>query len=255
MSMARLSHTLGILLLFLLLSCKGGKQLVAVESSTLELSGTANAAEDSAVLKLIQPYKTVIDKEMNEVLIQSDQPLTKGEPEGALGSFIADIILSEGNKRYGARSGLAADFCMLNNGGLRIALPMGAITKGHIFELMPFENEIVVITLSGAKTKDLLDYVAARNGVPVAGLKMGIKDKVLTKAEINGQPFDPNKSYRIITSDYLAGGGDKMGFFKDAQIETLNYKIRDAIIDYLREEGKKGKSINYTVDGRIYYEQ
>src|SRR5688572_19870724 len=88
------------LLFLFLLSCTSGKRLASVEASTLELSGTNNNAEDSSVLKIIQPYKTVIDKEMGEVLIVSEQPLSKGEPEGALGNFIADIILKEGNARY-----------------------------------------------------------------------------------------------------------------------------------------------------------
>src|SRR5687767_10210940 len=174
--MPRLLFFLKIFLFTLLIACSGEKKLSSVETSTLELG--ANASEDSAVLAIIQPYKKVVDKEMNEVLVISNQPLMKGEPEGALGNLIADIILKEGTRLYKPADNIPVSFCLLNNGGLRIPLPKGDITRGHIFELMPFDNEMVVITLTGAKTKELLDFIAARNGMPVAGLKMGIKDKV-----------------------------------------------------------------------------
>lgn len=237
-----------------LAACTGGRQIDTVQTSFIELN--SGSASDSAVAAIIQPYKTAVDKEMNEVLIISDQPLTKGEPEGSLGNFVADLVLKQGNLHYDPVDKIKADFCLLNNGGLRNSLPKGGITKGNVFELMPFENEMVVLTLTGAKVKELFNHIAAKNGMPVSGVKLGIKDNSYTKAEINGAPFDESKTYKVITSDYLALGGDKMDFFKGpVNIELLNYKIRDAIIDFMKQENKKGNTISASTDGRVYYDK
>jgi len=255
MHLFRFSRLNYFLLAIALTACAGGMHIASVQTSYLELNSTSTN-EDSTAIKIIQPYKTVVDKEMSEVLITSSQPLAKGDPEGALGDFVADLILKQGNSKYNPTDNLKADFCVLNNGGLRNALPKGEITKGHVFELMPFENEIVVVTMTGKKIKELFDFIAAKGGMPVSGLKLGIKDKVCTKAEVNGAAFDENKNYKLITSDYLASGGDKMIFFKEAiSIQSLNYKLRDAIIDYMKAENKKGNTITVNTDGRIYYDK
>jgi 2',3'-cyclic-nucleotide 2'-phosphodiesterase (5'-nucleotidase family) len=141
---------------------------------------------------------------------------------------------------------------MLNNGGLRTSLPEGNITVGKIFELMPFENDMVVLTLSGSKTRGLMNYIAKSNGQPVSGLSMNIINEKPKQVMIGGQEFDSLKTYRIVTTDYLASGGDKMRFFSEPiSYQTLNTKLRDAIMNYMRDENKKGNMLNPKTDGRI----
>ena len=77
-----------------------------------------------------------------------------------------------------------------------------------------------------------------------------------SQALIQGVPFDKYKTYKVITSDYLSAGGDKMEFFKNAiKVETTGYKIRDAIIDYLTNEKEKGNSLKPHPGGRLTNEQ
>lgn len=249
--LSRLYHWLFILLLAA--ACRQHEELTSVHAGTIEIN--ASSGLDSSMIKMISPYKTTLDKEMNEVLASSGYPIEKGEPEGKLGNLAADIVLTEANKKYLPADNIKAQFCVLNNGGLRVPLPKGEITRGKIFELMPFENEMVVLVLSGEKTKMLFDFIAAKNGMPVSGIRMGIKNGAAVNVLVNNEKFDAGKSYKIVTSDYLANGGDKMTFFTDAPKEALNYKIRDAIINYLKEENKKGKIINPSIDSRIYYDK
>ena len=124
-------------------------------------------------------------------------------------------MLEKGNEYCVKNNIREADICLLNNGGLRTTLPKGNITKGRIFELMPFENELVVLTISGEKTQGLFDFLARVNGMPLAGAEMGIDNKNPVSIIIGGEAFDPGKTYRVLTSDYLAEGGDKMRFFLD----------------------------------------
>jgi len=137
---------------------------------------------------------------------------------------------------------------------LRASLPKGDLTRGNIFKLMPFGNTLAVITLSGEKTKELLDFVARRDGAPISGIKMGIKDHAPVNVLINEKPFDIKKNYRIATSDYLATRGGQWDFFLDPiEVDDLKYKIRDAIIEYLIEENRQGHTLKVELDGRIYY--
>lgn len=226
----------------------GSSKLAVKKIDTNAIALNKNSEEDKEMLDMINPYKQQIDKEMNEVLISSPKAATKGQPEGELGNLVSDIVLAKANER----SKQKVDMCMLNNGGLRSALPAGDITLGKVFELMPFENEMVVVTLEGQKVQEMLNYAASNGGMPLAGLTAEIKDTTAINIKIGGEAFDISKSYRVATSDYLAGGGDKMKFFKNPiSLEVTKLKIRDAIIEYMREENKKGNKLNPHKDGRF----
>ena len=206
------------------------------------------SAEDKEFVDLINPYKIQIDKEMNQVLIVSNAAAMKGQPEGELGNLVADIILAKAND-YAKQK---VDVCMLNNGGLRSALPAGEITLGKVFELMPFENEMVVVTMDGKKMQQMFNYAAKEGGMPLAGATAEIKDTAAVNIKIGGEAFDENKTYKVATSDYLAAGGDKMKFFKNpVAYEPMKKKIRDAIIEYMMDENKKGNKLNPHKDGRL----
>ena len=82
---------------------------------------------------------------MARVLAESAQPLEKKQPEGKLGDFVADACLQESCALTGV-----IDLALFNHGGLRRSLPMGCNNVGDVYELMPFDNELVVITLRGA---------------------------------------------------------------------------------------------------------
>lgn len=234
-------------------ACSTAPKLKQVESSSIELN--TQTASDPEFEKLVKPYKAKMDSIMNDVLVVSEQPLTKGLPESTLGDFTSDAVLKKTNDNYKPSDNKMVDICLLNNGGLRSELPKGSITRGHAFSLMPFENSIVVLTLSGEKTKQLFEYLVENNGAPFAGARVRAKGKKIIEIKINGQDFDVTKTYKVTTSDYLASGGDKYNFFKDAiKTETLNYKLRDAIIDYMIEQNKKGNSLKVAIDGRIKYE-
>ena len=150
------------------------------------------------------------------------------------------------------QTGKNIDIALTNNGGIRAELPAGGITLGNVYEVMPFDNEMVILTLSGANMQKLIDYIAVRKD-PQAGLKLIIEkatNKVL-EVSINGQPFDISRNYMVVTSDYVANGGDKADFLKDRiTYEKMNLLLRDCYIDYFKKKGQKGEVINPKLDGR-----
>lgn len=248
-----LRFTVFLIIITFLSACSPNWHLSKTESAFFDLSRPV-APDDSALVAEISPYKLNLEKTMNEVLNTSVVAMTKNTPEGLLGNFVADLILKKANEYYDSGEGGKVNICILNNGGLRTPLPQGDITRGKVFELMPFENEMCVLTFSGNSLKNLFDYLAKSGGAPVAGVKMGIENGNPVNIMVNGLSFDTAKTYRVVTSDYLANGGDKYSFLRDTlERSDLGIKIRDAIIQYITEEKKAGRPLDAKFDGRIYH--
>ncbi|MFZ4614130.1 MAG: 5'-nucleotidase C-terminal domain-containing protein [Bacteroidia bacterium] len=240
-----------VLFVSIYFSCKTSSiHLNAINQQSIQMN--KEVVSDEEFTKEIEPFKTILDKEMNAVLIVSENEALKGTPESELGNVVTDMVLYKA-KQYAQSINKDVDFCMLNNGGLRGSLPKGDINLGKIFELMPFENEIALVTLTGEKTQQLFNYVSKVGGAPMSGVKFAVTDSTAVDIFINGVPFDATKNYTVATSDYLAYGGDKYSFFKNpVEFIFLKHKLRDSMVEYLTEEGKKGNTLKPKKDGRIY---
>jgi 2',3'-cyclic-nucleotide 2'-phosphodiesterase (5'-nucleotidase family) len=144
----------------------------------------------------------------------------------------------------------------VNYGGLRASLPQGEITVERIFELMPFENEIVLIKISGESYLLMAEKIAARGGEGIAGMKLGIKNGKVSSLTTGGKPIDPTAAYWLVTNDYIANGGDQMSMFSNP-VERINtkMKIRDVLIKSISDRYKKNGIIDVKEDGRIFNEQ
>ena len=206
---------------------------------------------DSSIYKAINPYKKVHDEQMYIILAKSEDALLKADVESTLGNFFCDAVMYETKKILGKDS-LMLDAAVFNKGGLRNSLPKGNITVGNIFELMPFENEVVLLKLSGLQFKDMLNKICEKGGIPVGGIRMVMKGNKPFDVFVNGVSFDENKDYWVVTSDYLANGGDNYSFFKNAkERKILNVLLRNLIINYCEDITKLGKTIKPQLDGRI----
>jgi len=210
--------------------------------------------EHQQATTLISPFKDSLEKEMNEVLVLSSEefPKEKGKPETKLGNLVADLSMEITQKMYDGN----IDFCLLNFGGLRTSLPKGEITRGKIFELMPFENELVVISISQDSLNSLINYLNRVGGQPVSGVKVKFsQDNQEVKYKYRKNDKSLNTTYKILTSDYLANGGDNMTFFLNPiNYEKVGIKLRDAIIQYCVEQHAQGKQLSGKIEGRIVYE-
>ena len=195
------------------------------------------AGVDSTILAIITPYQVRIEDQMNEVLTYTKNDLEKGKPQSTIGNFVTDLCLNYAD----------AHICVMNNGGLRTTISKGEITRGKLYELMPFENELVVLELNKEDYIGLLNYIGSRGGEPFSGITIAInKDgKILSYSwPVN---FEKGEKVRVLTSDYLANGGDEMSFFHEKEQQKVGLKLRDAIIDYC----SKTDTIDVQLDNRI----
>jgi len=237
-----------LLLLTVLTACQSSYHLAQQSANRIEVdSVTARADPDLA--GFLQPYRQKLDQTMNEVLARSTGPIEKGQPNGPLNDLLTDALLQQATQKYGK----PIDVSHLNFGGIRNNLPAGNITIGGVYEVMPFDNKLVILTLTGDMLMQLLNHFADGNKLVVGGVRATIHDgKVQSATLTNGRTIQPNETYSVAMSDYVAEGGDNSGFLKNpVRRDDINYLIRDALIDYFRQQGKSGQPITPTTDGRI----
>lgn len=241
----RLIHPFLLLLVFLS-ACKSFYPPTAVEYAGYRV--TKELPIDSSVQRLLQPYRDSVNSSMNHVVGIADASLEKGQPQGSLGSFMADAMFYAAQQKFG----IPVDAAFVNPGGIRInQLPAGAVSRGKIFELMPFDNLVVLQKMTGATLQEFLDLTAAKRGWPVAGLTMKIRNGKAVDVLVGGAPLDVQKIYTIVNSDYVANGGDDAEMLRRIPQENKGYLMRDAIFDYINILKAKGKNISVTNEKRV----
>lgn len=234
-----------------IVSCKQETQyLNRIEGKQIPISDSLAANQE--IENFIKPYRDHLNNDMDSVISYAKNTYSKsdGELNTAIGNLFADVMFDEGNPVFKKRTGKDIDMVLANHGGIRSIISQGNITTRTAFEIMPFENSIVVAPITGSQINQMIAYLLeAKRAHPISKLKIVVdKDYHLVEATINNKPIDTSKIYYVATNDYLYGGGDGMNFFKPSDtLYVLNYKIRNAFLDYF----KKHDTINPVIDDRF----
>jgi len=250
-----ITYTLLITCVLLLSSCKTHYSKVSYVAENLTVSESLNTL-DNEVVQIYLPYKNILDKDMGRVVSVSETEMIKDKPESNLTNFLADLLLTEGQKVAVEKGlGVKPDISFFNYGGIRTYLPKGEITVGNIFELMPFENEMVYLHLTGEQIQEFLDVVADNGGDSVGGVRFVISNGKAKNVKVAGTPLANDKQYWLVTNDYVATGGDDLAVFaKRSEFINSGEKIRGVIISYMEDRQKNGENLMAEKDGRISYE-
>lgn len=236
-----------------LVACKNvDRNLTKITAKTIAIDSTIKPS--IKIERMIAPYKEQLIDDMEEVLSYTSKDLTKKSVamQSFLGNLMADMCFEMSAVLFKEKTNTTIDFAMFNYGGLRATIAAGKVTKEHAFKLMPFENELVVLNLTGKKVVALFNYfIANKKAHPLSkNIALRVKENEF-RLRINDKEFDKNKTYNVLTSDYLQGGGDKMNFFKNPEkLTKLEYKIRDAIINYF----EKVDTLKTAIDKRVTIE-
>ncbi len=221
----------------LLLSC-GQKRYHITRIDGREIPVTATHGESESIETFVKPYRDHINNDLSIVLAHAPQTLDKsGKWQSTLGNLFADIAFSRGNPVFRSREGKNIDFVLLNHGGIRAILPQGDVTARNAYQIMPFENSLVVVALNGRQVQEIADYIVKeRKAHPVSGFQFDIVENAPKNIRVQGKLLDQNQTYYVGTNDYLANGGDNMTFFaKGTARHDLDYKLRNMLIDYFRQ--------------------
>ena len=208
---------------------------------------------DSSIVKYYQPFKKNLEESlMNTPISYSPETYKKndGELNSTLSNMFADATYEMSNPVFNKMSGENIDIVLLNNGGIRSIISKGNISEKTAFELMPFENSIVVLELNGLSIIKMIDYLRkVKLQHPISGLQITLNnDYSVNEVKINGVSIENEKKYYVATTDYLLEGGDKMYFLAETTKTTdINYKMRDILIDYF----KKNDTLKLKSDNRF----
>jgi 2',3'-cyclic-nucleotide 2'-phosphodiesterase (5'-nucleotidase family) len=220
-----------------------GASLLAC-SSHLTLSGTKvplniDSNEKQEVSSFISPFKDSMDRAMNLILAESSISMEVGRPSSVLGNWASDALFVNQTRTVRLSEPI---FCLLNTGGLRSSIGKGPVTLGDIFRIMPFENSVVWLRLPVSSLDKIEYYLQQSGGEPISNASM-----MNGKLMVNGVS-EKTQFIWVITSDYLANGGDRMDFFQDA-VERSDKKtlLRDVFI----EEAKTQKNLIVSSEKRI----
>lgn len=223
------------------------QQYKAAEVQYKNYTVNAPTEQDSAVLNFLKPYSDSVKKVMNQVIGFATVTLYEKQPEGPLGNFAADAMRIMSEKKFNRKIDVAA----INPGGLRSYLPKGEITVRNVYEVIPFDNLVVLQELTGSQLKRFLDHTADKGGWGLSGVTMQIRNRQADSVLINGQPLDLNATYTVANVDYVANGGDYTEMLKGIPIKSIGYVYRDAIIEYIKELSKQGKPVAAKIENRV----
>lgn len=233
-----MKHFVLLLTFISLISCSSHHYYVSkIEGKKIAITEKQSGVKE--IEDYIKPYKENIDKDLNEILAYCPVILDKsGEWQTNIGCFLADITLEKSNPIFLKREQHLIDICLLNHGGIRTIIPKGTVTARNAYEVMPFENSSVVIGLKGKQIVEIANYIVSeKKPHPLSGMTFTIaKDNVVKNIQVQGKPLELEKTYYVVTSDYLSNGGDNMIFFKKgvSRCDT-DYKLRNILIDYFKD--------------------
>ncbi|NNJ89810.1 MAG: 5'-nucleotidase C-terminal domain-containing protein [Eudoraea sp.] len=237
--------------IILLTSCaQSPSQLTSIKGKQLPIN--SEISSNDSVESFITPYRNRVNSVLDSVLAYAPEDIVKfdGELNTSEGNLMADILMWQSEPIFKMRTGHDVDIAMLNYGGIRNVISAGSVTARTAYEVMPFENYIVVLELPGRAIREMVGYlIASSRPQPISGMKIVLNTNgTLRSVNIQGKPFDENKTYNLATIDYLIQGGGNMDFLKDHKsITELDYLLRNAMIDHF----KKVDTLRAAVDDRF----
>lgn len=234
-----------LIAIFLALSCNTSYKAENLHYSNYRIQ--QSFVESKLLTPIIKPYSDSITKLMNVVIGYNESQLEKKRQQNTLGFFMTDAFLEMARRKVDAK----VDAAFMNSGGIRLPdLPAGAVTQGKVYELMPFDNLMVLLKVKGSLLKEYLDTLAANDGIIESGMTMQIVNKTAQQIKVGGKPLDLNADYIIAHSDYVASNS---GMLKGINRSTNGYLLRDAIVDYIKLNHSMGKKVTVNDTDRITY--
>ena len=210
---------------------------------------------DLEVERLLAPYVAELETLCSEPLATAAVPLVRSSGESALGNLVADAMRAHGE---------GADVAVINSGSLRAELPAGDLSYCDVYALFPFDSRMVTLEVTGAELERILEFlVSGAHSMPqLSGVRLAVtggegvardldgdgaqatweRDRLATVTDTNGQPIQPDATYRFVATDYITGRpGDAEFVFGQIPSERTSAPTgpaREAIVELLRSRAE-----------------
>jgi len=208
---------------------------------------TDSVPPDPEVKAIVDRYQAQLDEILGQVVGEATTDILRGSGETEMGNFVTDSM-----RTYYP----GVDFAFTNAGGLRANIDAGPITLEEIYAVLPFNNTLVTMNLTGAQVKQVLEEGAnSQYGtVQVSGLKWAYDAEApfgnrVTRVTLpDGTPIDPNATYKIATNNFMAAGGDRFATLTQGQNTTdTQINLVDTVVHYLELRSP----VDPQVEGRL----
>lgn len=200
---------------------------------------------DEGAAGIVNIYYDQIKEKFAEVVGETLVDLKRRyQRESNIGNIICDSMREVAN----------ADIAFMNNGGIRTDIPKGKITLEQVFTLMPFDNNLVTMHLTGVQILEILEYNARQEQgfLQASGLKVRYdmsetEGSRVKEVYVGEKPLTKEKTYTVTTIDFLAAGGDAFKTFKEGKNIIYGTNLRDLFVTYLQ----KHSPVAPRIEGRI----
>jgi 5'-nucleotidase len=188
--------------------------------------------EDAVLSALIDGYSRRAESATKRVVATIRLPLARTGSQYPLGRMIAEA----------RRNVLRADLGLVGNGGIRGDLQGGPVTFGQLYEVQPFQNTLVRLTLTGRQLQEVLEHALAAGGSPSAHISGAVvrydprrsPGRRVRSVELQRRPLRRDARYTVAVDDFLAGGGDGYDMLVGRPAEPGGILDVDAVMTYLR---------------------
>ena len=240
-----MKKTIYFILLIACISCvRQPAQIISKTGEIILIDSSLNQVQDSSYIAHLAPIKANLEQQLGAPIGHAPKALEVYKPECPMLNWASDALLAKARELCPNH----VDVAVVNIGGMRCNWGEGDITFRHVFELMPFDNELVVLTLKGSDIIALCQVFAKGGGEGIAGMSMKAEKGVLKHVKINHKDISPEAYYTVATSDYLSQGNDGMLPLKNyISMWKSEKKIRDLYIEYIKEV----QTVEAMVDGRM----
>lgn len=203
---------------------------------------------DPEIAGFIQEWVDSAEVGMDEPIGRALIDITRvGVGESQLGNLVTDAM----------REAVEADVAFTNLGGIRTNISMGVITPRDVFRAIPFENKLVYYQMTGSFLKHVLEWrvKGMRQGVYISGAKVVYSrarpdfDRIV-ELYIGGQPWDPDRIYRVVTTDFIAAGNIGLQILTQIDPQYVHYTdipVKEAVVEYI----KKHSPLAPRIEGRF----
>lgn len=183
---------------------------------------------DPKLTKILQPYQDTLHTEFDAFIAATPEALVLSRPSSNLMNWCADAVL---NQTLTLQKFEEPVICLLNTGGLRSSFGAGNLSLQDFYKLMPFDNRLVVIHLPVSRISEIEKYLIKSGGEPIANC-------VLANGRLQIPSLLSSHEYVwVLTSDFLANGGDQMNFFLGLEKQETNILLRDIFIETAKNQG------------------
>ncbi len=210
-------------------------------SKAIAIDSRLDSLVDPKIEDMLKPYHDGVAALDTKIIGKSDKGMLQSSVE--LLNFMSDCAM-----RRGQQLADSVQLAIINKGGLRTDMPKGNVSEGDIMTIAPFQNKYVVLDITGDKLLQTFDIMARQGGQGVSENVDAVIDpdtRRCASVTISGRPIDPASTYRLVTLDYLAQGGDYMEPLQSGKIVASSTGcVYDDVIMLIKSDKKLSKHID-----------